>query len=115
MRSPVLELQRRWDGLWLPPPSTCVDLDGVYMAIRASMQHGKYRWPEVREACRRYLREAARFLNDPHTILETIYGRNTHYLHGPLFAVAECAEAFPELQVHTLRKWRRKQTACIYA
>merc|ERR1711982_67475 len=34
-------------GLFGPEPSTCLDLDGVYTAIRASEQAGKYRWADV--------------------------------------------------------------------
>merc|ERR1719277_736939 len=102
-------LQRRWDGLWLPMPSSCADFDGVYIAVQASLQSGKYRWADVRSMCRRYLQAATHFLNDEAWIFGsylTLAG--THLLHGPLFAVAECQQHFPELAIHTRWTWRRK-------
>lgn len=101
-------------GLWGPEPSTCLDLDGVYIAIRASEQSARHRWDDVREACRRFLRWTVAHLNNETYVL-TAYAEHTHLLHGPIFAVAECQQAFPELGIRTLRPWRRSRDACIYA
>lgn len=45
-----------------------------------------------------------------------LYGQDTHLLHGPLYAVAECQQHFPGL-VRTRRPWRRwtDESSCIYA
>mmetsp|Transcript_78538 Transcript_78538/g.254413 ORF Transcript_78538/g.254413 Transcript_78538/m.254413 type:complete len:312 (-) Transcript_78538:134-1069(-) len=112
----TLQLQRRWDGLWLPMPSTCADLDGIYVAIHASLQSDRYRWSDVREMCRAYLRTASYFLNDEEWVLgDYVKLEGTHLLHGPLFAVAECQQHFPELSIRTRRTWRRNPGACTYA
>merc|ERR1711939_983805 len=77
-------------GLWGPEPSTCLDLDGVYIAIRASQQSAQYRWSDVRNMCSRYLTWAVKHLNEADYVLNAkFYTSNTHLLHGPLFAVAE--------------------------
>lgn len=101
-------------GLWGGEPSTCLDLDGVYTVIRAAEQAGRYKWDEARDMCHKYLAWATKHLNDRSYIL-TAYTANTHLLHGPLFAIAECQHAFPDLNITTVRPWQRSRDACIYA
>jgi hypothetical protein len=102
------------NGLFGPEPSTCLDLDGVYTAIRASEQAGRYRWMDVQNLCKKYLSWAVEHLNSADVVLGT-YVQHTHLLHGPLFAIAECQRAFPELNIITTRPWQRSDDACIYA
>jgi len=91
-----VQLQRQWDGLWRPMPSSCADLDGIYVAIHASLQSAHYRWNDVREMCRAYLRTATHFLNDEKWVLGIyVHAEGTHLLHGPFFSVAECQHHFP--------------------
>jgi len=113
----ALYLQRHWDGLWQPGGvSSCADLDGIYIAIQASLQANRYRWADVREMCRRYMTTAAMILNDEEQILGVYtFQEGTHILHGVLFSVAECQVNFPELLIRTRRLWRRRPDACIYA
>lgn len=101
--------------------SSCIDLDGVYTLTRAakfaSVNGEPYRWAEVEGACRKYLRTASFLLNNRTQVLDpTLYGQDTHLLHGVLYAVAECQQHFPQL-VRTRRPWRRWTDAasCIYA
>lgn len=101
--------------------SSCIDLDGVYTLTRAaktaSVGGEPYRWAEVEGACRKYLRTAAFLLNNRTQVLDpTLYGQDTHLLHGVLYAVAECQQHFPQL-VRTRRPWRRwtDTASCIYA
>jgi len=101
--------------------STCIDLDGVYTAARAALavaaQDGgaPYRWADVEQACRDYLQVAEFLLNNETFVLDK-YAKNTHVLHGPMYAVAECQLHFPDL-VATRRPWRRwtDASSCIYA
>ena len=68
-------------------------------------------------ACDKYLRTAHYILTNSSLVLGTaLYGRDTHLLHGVLYAVAECQQHFPELVV-TRRKWGRwtDGSSCIYA
>ena len=101
--------------------SSCIDLDGVYTLTRAaktaSVTGEPYRWAEIEGACRKYLRTAAFILNNRTQVLDpTLYGQDTHLLHGVLYAVAECQQHFAHL-VRTRRPWRRwtDPASCIYA
>ncbi len=102
--------------------SSCIDLDGVYAATRGAKiaSHGRqpyYRWAEVEDACRLFLRTAEFLLGNATLVLgESLYGQDTHLLHGVMYAVAECQQHFPEL-VRTRRPWRRwtDPASCIYA
>merc|ERR1712166_1289879 len=91
--------------------SSCIDLDGVYSAARGSIvaAGGKqpfYKWDNVKQACKAYLRTAEFLLNNSTFVLgRTKYAGDTHLLHGPMYAVAECQQHFPEL-VKTIRPWR---------
>ena len=71
----------------------------------------------MRAACSLYLRTAEYLLNNASLVLnETLYARDTHLLHGPMYAVAECQTHFPDL-VRTRRPWQRwtDPASCIYA
>ena len=101
--------------------SSCIDLDGVYSAARGAQlaqTHGQnYRWSDVKAACQRYLRTAEFMLNNASFVLDVKkYGGDTHLLHGPMYAVAECQQHFPHM-VETRRPWRRwtSNASCIYA
>eukprot|EP00747_Dinoflagellata_sp_TGD_P224205 gnl/TRDRNA2_/TRDRNA2_96396_c2_seq1.p1 gnl/TRDRNA2_/TRDRNA2_96396_c2~~gnl/TRDRNA2_/TRDRNA2_96396_c2_seq1.p1 ORF type:complete len:178 (+),score=11.24 gnl/TRDRNA2_/TRDRNA2_96396_c2_seq1:26-535(+) len=101
--------------------STCIDLDGIYTATRGARRVPRglpyYRWDEVKKACLLYLRTAHFLLTNRTKVLSPdIYGQSTHLLHGPLYAVAECQQHFPQL-VKTVRPWRRwtDEASCIYA
>ena len=105
--------------------TSCIDLDGVYAATRGALaaaggggtERPPYRWADVKAACAAYLRTAAFVLNNASFVLEEkLYAQDTHLLHGPMYAVAECQRHFPEL-VRTRRPWGRwtDSASCIYA
>jgi len=97
--------------------SSCIDLDGGYSLSRGSLGARKYRWAEVQAACAKYLRTAEYILNNSTMILDAkLYGGDTHLLHGPMYAVAECQQHFPAT-VKTRRPWKRwtNSASCIYA
>ena len=97
--------------------SSCIDLDGVYGLSRGSLGAGKHRWSEVQQACSKYLRTAQYILSNRTMVLDPgLYGGDTHLLHGPMYAVAECQQHFPQL-VRTRRPWKRwtNNASCIYA
>lgn len=123
------------DGRWHPRgeprtpydhPSTCIDLDGVYALTRSARlvdPSTPYRWDDVRSACARYLRTVVAELTNASLVLGMApgsYGSNSHLLHGPLYAIAECQAWFPDL-VKTTRPWRRargdalRRVTCAYA
>ena len=124
---------QRADGMWHPPPSTCIDLDGIYSLTRSARfvidksTSTPYRWADVRGACEKYLRTAAAMLNNASIVLgnggggeaNRGYAQNSHLMHGALYAVAECQMWFPDL-VRTVRPWRRAKgdvsdVSCAYA
>lgn len=92
------------NGLWDGEHSYCIDLDGLYSAIRSSRNAGWYRKDDVVSVVRRYLHRAQQTLCSR----EFLFGRYTdsHALTGALSAVAECQKWFPEL-VRTERPWRQ--------
>lgn len=92
------------NGLWDGDVSYCIDLDGLYAAIRSSRNAAWYRGEEVRAAVQRYLATAERTLCD-RTFLFSRY-TNSHILTGALAAVAECSRWYPDL-VATERPWRQ--------
>jgi hypothetical protein len=109
-------------GTWTTPTS-CIDLDGVYSAARGAIAATAggmppyYRWADVKRACSQYLRTAAYVLNNASFVLQkALYAKDTHLMHGPMYAVAECQQHFPEL-VRTRRPWQRwtAPASCIYA
>jgi hypothetical protein len=97
----VLSLQNR-RGFWDGDSPYCIDLDGVYSAIRSSRNALWYRKDDVAAACERFLAGAATLLNERDSLF-ALYP-NSHKLPGALSAVAEVAKAFPEL-VTTSRPW----------
>jgi hypothetical protein len=105
-----LRLQRR-NGLWDGDTPYCIDLDGLYCALRSSRNSGGYREVDVLAAAKAFLATAERVLND-HDSLFVGYP-NSHRLTGALSAVAECALFFPEL-VRTPRPWRQSLDAAPY-
>lgn len=106
----VLALQNR-RGFWDGDSPYCIDLDGVYSAIRSSRDSGWYRKTEVIAACERFLSGAAALLNER----ESLFGLypNSHKLPGALSAIAEVAKAFPELVV-TARPWTQTLDLACY-
>ena len=102
--------------------SSCIDLDGVYSATRGAIAAAaggseRYRWDDVKGACCQYLRTAAYILNNASFVLnDNTYAHDTHLMHGPMYAVAECQQHFPSL-VNTRRPWQRwtDHASCIYA
>ena len=107
MLNATLALQNADTGLWsggaLP---TYMDQDGVYIALKASRQLGRARWPEVRKMCAAFVRTAAVALTSASGILgpASPYGAVTHNLAGLVTPVAICAENFPDLVI-TSRPW----------
>lgn len=90
------------DGLW-NGDSSSMSLDGVFQAVRASLQLGKVQWPRVKAACEKLLRQQARLLNNK-TLVLSKHANDSHTLPNAVANVAECAQAFPEL-VKTQRPW----------
>lgn len=108
MLNSTLGLQDLATGLWTPGPTpSYMDQDGVYVALKASLQLGKARWGEVRGMCAAYVRAAARALLNPDSVLGpgSPLGGTAHMLAGVVTPVALCAENFPDLVV-TLRPWK---------
>ena len=103
----TLGLQNLTSGLWTNAgvPSY-MDQDGVYMALKASLQLGRARWPEVRRMCAAYVRAAAAALSDEAVMLgpRSYLGGVAHMLAGVVTPVALCAASFPDLVV-TERPW----------
>ena len=101
----TINADKSFGGVTLPAPG-CGQLDGLYTVARSSVQLGRYRWPEVRTMCSRFLRRAAAVMNVPANILHNEdFNQSSHILNGALQAVAECAKWFPEL-LKTDRPWR---------
>lgn len=68
-------------------------------------------------ACEQYLRTAQYILSNRTFVMgSSLYGADTHLLHGVLYAVAECQQHFPHM-VRTRRPWQRwtAEASCIYA
>ena len=80
-----------------------MSLDGLFQAVRASLQLGRARWPEVKQACDKLLAHQASRLNDEAHVLSHC-GKDSHTLPNVVANVAECAQAFPDL-VTTARPW----------
>lgn len=99
----TLRLQHE-NGLWDKNVTYCIDLDGVYSMIRSSRNANWYRKEDVRNAVEKYLKTAARTLNDRDFLFRNY--RDTHRIVGALAAIAECQKFFPEL-VHTSVPWRQ--------
>jgi len=78
-----------------------MDQDGVYVAVRASLQLGQARWAAVREMCAAFVRAAAAQLTRDAAIIgpASPFGANAHMLAGLVTPVAECARHFPDLVV----------------
>jgi hypothetical protein len=108
MLNSTLALQSQATGLWtsgrLP---SYMDQDGVYIALKASLQLGRARWPEVRKMCAAFVRAAAAPLTSEADMLgpASAFGAVAHMLAGLVTPVAMCAEAFPDLVV-TATPWR---------
>jgi hypothetical protein len=107
MLNSTLALQNAGTGLWssaaLP---SYMDQDGVYVALKASRQLGRARWPEVRKMCAAFVRTAAAVLTSASDVLgpASPFGGITHNLAGLVTPVALCAEQFPDLVI-TSRPW----------
>jgi len=78
-----------------------MDQDGVYVAVKAALQLGRARWPEVRKMCAAFVRAAAAALTSEAAVLGpgAPLGANAHMLAGVVTPVAICAENFPDLVV----------------
>ncbi len=92
------------NGLWDGEVSYCIDLDGLYSAIRSSRNAGWYRKDDVVVMVKRYLAHAQQTLCSREFLFARYPG--SHGLPGALSAVAECQKWFPEL-VQTERPWRQ--------
>ena len=107
MLNSTLLLQNLTTGRWLAEAYPgYMDQDGVYIALKASLQLGRARWTEVRRMCTAFVRAAAAALTDPNATLgrASYYGSTAHNLAGTVTPVALCAESFPDL-VTTARPW----------
>jgi len=84
---------------------TYMDQDGVYVAVRASVQLSKARWVDVRRACTAFVRTAALQLTNPSEIIgpKSPFGDVAHNLAGLVTPVAECARWFQILSSRTYR------------
>ena len=87
------------------------EIDSLFIAVRTLPWNGDRR-PEVLAACAAFLKAVTTFgengfngsgLNDVAAV-QKLYP-DTHSLAAPVYAVAVCAEEFPEL-VGTTRPWR---------
>jgi hypothetical protein len=109
MLNSTLALQNPDTGLWTEDAvvPSYMDQDGVYVAIKASLQLGRARWSEVRKMCAAFVRAAAAPLTREADVLgpASPFGAVAHMLAGLVTPVAMCAEAFPDLVV-TLRPWQ---------
>ena len=108
MLNSTLALQNPATGLWTAGSSpSYMDQDGVYVALKASLQLGRARWPEVRRMCAAFVRAAAAPLTSEGDMLgpASAFGAVAHLLAGLVTPVAMCGEAFPDLVV-TARPWR---------
>ena len=101
MLDATLALQNKTTGLWGEGVPGYMDQDGVYVAVRASLQLGQARWAAVRDMCAAFVRAAAGQLTRDDAIIGPAapYGANAHMLAGLVTPVAECARHFPELVV----------------
>ena len=107
MLNSTLLLQNLTTGRWLAEAYPgYMDQDGVYIALKASLQLGRARWTEVRRMCTAFVRAAAAALTDTNATLgrASYYGSTAHNLAGTVTPVALCAESFPDL-VTTVRPW----------
>ena len=109
MLNSTLALQNASTGLWSSGAAALpsyMDQDGVYVALKASRQLGRARWPEVRKMCAAFVRAAAAVLTSDADMLgpASPFGGITHNLAGLVTPVALCAEQFPDLVV-TSRPW----------
>ena len=130
----TLSLQNKSTGMWRtgdggqnPGLSFCLDLDGIYSLTRSAQlaqgvvttrRQEPYRWDDVKQACSRYVKTAHAQLSDPANVLGG-WAKNSHLMHGALFAVAECGLWFPDL-TKTIRPWQRARMhlnnrSCMYA
>ena len=81
-----------------------MSLDGIFQAVRSSLELGRAQWDRVRGACQKLLAHQAPLLNNKTHVL-TAFSKDSHTLPNILANVAECAQAFPEL-VRTTRYGR---------
>ena len=108
MLNSTLALQNAATGLWTAEAfPSYMDQDGVYVALKASLQLGRARWPEVRRMCAAFVRAAAAALTSEAHMLgpASAFGAVAHMLAGLVTPVAMCAEAFPDLVV-TSTPWK---------
>ena len=93
-----------WNGDQTPG---YMDQDGIYVAIKTSLQLNKSRWDEVYTMCERYVNNAATKVLLNSTMLlsdKSPYGSVVHNLAGVVTPVALCAQYFPNLTI-TERPW----------
>lgn len=111
----TLKMQNPQTGLWNGDKTpSYMDLDGVWVTTRTSVQLGNARWPEVQTMCQRFLGAAHAVLTNASVLLspQTEYAGIVHTLAGVVTGVAECAKWFPDLLV-TRRPWvNTVDTAC---
>ena len=104
----TLWLQNPQSGLWSGNSSvpTYMDQDGVYVAVRSSLQLSHARWVDVRRACTAFVRTAALQLTTASEIIgpKSPFGSVAHNLAGLVTPVAECARWFPDLVI-TNTQW----------
>ena len=70
-------------GLWSPPTSW-LNLDGVFQSTRANADPSSERWADVRSACGRFLPAAAAILNNETEVRGELGLLSTHSLPGAL-------------------------------
>ena len=91
------------DGKW-SESNWYLDIDGIYQVTRPSVQAGKARWGEVRQACNKLMAKVVPILNDESQLLGDV-SRNSHILPALVASVAECGHWFPDM-VATHRPWK---------
>jgi hypothetical protein len=106
MLNSTLLLQNLTSGLWAKEAyPSYMDQDGVYVALKASLQLGRARWPQVRMMCTAFVRSAVAALMNQTLGPSSYYGSITHLLAGTVTPIALCADAFPDLVI-TTRPWK---------
>lgn len=91
-------------GGWTKDGMAYLNVDGIYQAVRPSLQLGKARWQDVETACRRLMELVVPALNDEARLLGDISSKS-HNLPALVAAVAECQSHFPGM-VRSATPWR---------
>lgn len=104
----TLNTQNPTTGLWNGDGTPgYMDQDGIYVAIKTSLQLNRARWNDIYTMCERYVTNAVTTVLLNSTALltnQTMYGSIVHTLPGVVTPVALCANYFPNLTI-TERPW----------